>query len=120
MTAWHALFRMGKPVMPGSTVLVLGTGGVSIFALQFARSAGAQVIATSSSDEKLARVRALGASAGINYVTTPDWDQEVMRLTAGRGADCIIEVGGVGTLQRSINALGRGRKDHVDWPADRP
>jgi NADPH:quinone reductase-like Zn-dependent oxidoreductase len=110
VTAWHALFRMGKPVMPGSTVLVLGTGGVSTFALQFARSAGAQVIATSSSDEKLARVRELGASAGINYVTTPDWDQEVMRLTAGRGADCIIEVGGVGTLQRSINALGRDGK----------
>lgn len=107
VTAWHALFRMGKPLVPGSTVLVLGTGGVSIFALQFARSAGAQVIVTSSSDDKLARVKRLGASAGINYVATPDWDKEVQRLTAGRGVDCVVEVGGVGTLQTSINALAR-------------
>jgi NADPH:quinone reductase-like Zn-dependent oxidoreductase len=110
VTAWHALFRIGRPLVPGSTVLVLGTGGVSMFALQFARSAGARVIATSSSDDKLARVRQLGASEGINYVATPGWDKEVLRLTAGHGADCIVEVGGVGTLQTSINALARDGK----------
>jgi NADPH:quinone reductase-like Zn-dependent oxidoreductase len=110
VTAWHALFRMGKPVVPGSTVLALGTGGVSMFALQFARSAGARVIVTSSSDEKLTTVRTLGASDGINYATTPDWAKEVLRLTGGHGADCIVEVGGVGTLQRSIDALGRHGK----------
>lgn len=110
VTAWHALFRAGKPLMPGSTVLVLGTGGVSTFALQFARSAGAQVIVTSSSDDKLGRVKTLGASSGINYIATPDWDQQVQRLTGGHGADCVVEVGGVGTLQTSINALARGGK----------
>ena len=110
VTAWHALFRAGKPVIPGSVVLVLGTGGVSTFALQFAHKAGARVIVTSSRDDKLQRVRALGADDGINYLTTPEWDREVMRLTHGAGADCIVEVGGVGTLPRSMNALARGGK----------
>jgi NADPH:quinone reductase-like Zn-dependent oxidoreductase len=110
VTAWHALFRLGKPVTPGSTVLVLGTGGVSTFALQFARAAGCRVIATSSSDEKLIRARDLGAALTINYRVEPEWDQAVMRLTDGQGADCVIEVGGVGTMQRSINALARGGK----------
>jgi NADPH:quinone reductase-like Zn-dependent oxidoreductase len=110
LTAWHALFRIGKPVTPGSTVLVLGTGGVSTFALQFAKAAGCRVIATSSSDQKLARARILGADLGVNYQTAADWDQEVLRLTDGQGADCVVEVGGVGTLQRSINALARGGK----------
>jgi NADPH:quinone reductase-like Zn-dependent oxidoreductase len=110
VTAWHALFRAGKPLLPGSVVLVLGTGGVSTFALQFAHTAGARVIVTSSRDDKLQRARALGASEGINYTTTPDWDREVMRLTHGAGADCIVEVGGVGTLPRSMNALARGGK----------
>ena len=110
LTAWNALFRRGKPVTPGSTVLVLGTGGVSMFALQFARSAGARVLVTSSSDEKLTRAVHLGATAGINYTATPDWDKEVLRLTAGRGADCIVEVGGIGTLQRSMKALARDGK----------
>jgi NADPH:quinone reductase-like Zn-dependent oxidoreductase len=110
VTAWNALFRRGPPVAPGSTVLVLGTGGVSIFALQFARIAGARVLVTSSSDEKLARVRHLGATAGINYTAIPDWDKEVLRLTSGQGADCIVEVGGIGTLQRSIKALARDGK----------
>jgi NADPH:quinone reductase-like Zn-dependent oxidoreductase len=73
----------------------------------FARAAGARVIATSSSDEKLQRAKALGASDGINYKETPDWDKEVLRLTGGRGADCVVEVGGVGTLPRSMNAIGR-------------
>ncbi len=110
VTAWHALFRTGKPLVPGSTVLILGTGGVSIFALQFACRAGARIIVTSSSDEKLARVKELGASHGINYLATPDWDKEVLRLTAGHGADCVIEVGGLGTLPTSINALAREGK----------
>jgi NADPH:quinone reductase-like Zn-dependent oxidoreductase len=91
-------------------VLVLGTGGVSIFALQFARAAGGRVIATSSSDEKLGRARDLGAALGINYRNEADWDKAVLRLTNGQGADCVIEVGGVGTMQRSINALARGGK----------
>jgi NADPH:quinone reductase-like Zn-dependent oxidoreductase len=95
-------------VRPGDTVLVLGTGGVSIFALQFARLAGARVLVTSSSDEKLARAMALGAAACVNYRTTPAWDQEVLRLTDGKGADHVVEVGGVGTLGRSIQALAVG------------
>ncbi len=110
LTAWHALFRMGKPVTPGATVLVLGTGGVSTFALQFAKAAGCRVIVTSSSDQKLARARQLGADLGVNYQAVPDWDNEVLRLTGGQGADCVVEVGGVGTMQRSVNALARGGK----------
>ena len=109
VTAWHALMEIGH-VQPGHTVLVLGTGGVSMFALQFARLAGARVLVTSSSDEKLARARKLGAAAGINYRATPAWDQEVLRLTEGRGVDCIVEVGGGGTLGRSIQAIGLGGK----------
>jgi NADPH:quinone reductase-like Zn-dependent oxidoreductase len=105
VTAWHALFRAGRPVTAASTVLVLGTGGVSIAALQLARSAGARVVATSSSDEKLARVKALGAADGINYTRTPEWAQEVRRLTGGRGVDCVVEVGGAGTLSRSMQSL---------------
>ena len=110
VTAWHALFRAGRPVHAGDTVLVLGTGGVSIFALQLARSAGARVIATSSTDEKLERVIALGASDAINYRRTPDWEKEVLRLSGGRGVDCVVEVGGGGTFARSLQALGRGGK----------
>jgi NADPH:quinone reductase-like Zn-dependent oxidoreductase len=107
VTAWHALMVIGH-VQPGDSVLVLGTGGVSMFALQFARLAGARVLVTSSSDDKLARARALGAADGVNYRTTPNWEQEVLRLTDGRGVDCIIEVGGGGTLGRSIQAIGMG------------
>src|SRR5437762_227697 len=83
--------------LAGSTVLVLGTGGVSILALQLARAAGARVIATSSSDEKLERVKALGAAVGINYTRHPDWEHEVVRATDGRGVDCVVEIGGMGT-----------------------
>src|SRR4030095_5009784 len=108
VTAWHALFRAGRPVKAGDTVLVLGTGGVSVAALQFARAAGARVIATSSSDEKAARATALGASDVVNYRRTPVWEQEVRRLTAERGVDCVVEVGGAGTLARSMRARGRG------------
>jgi len=104
VTAWNALM-VHDHVTPGDTVLLLGTGGVSIFGLQFARMNGARVIITSSSDEKLERARALGADAGINYRTTPDWDQAVLELTGGRGADHIVEVGGAGTLAKSFASV---------------
>ena len=110
VTAWHALMHAGRPLTAGDTVLALGTGGVSMFALQFAAAAAARVILTSSSDEKIARGRSLGASDGINYRTTPEWDQEVLKLTRGRGVDCVIEVGGVGTLNRSFQSLAFGGK----------
>jgi NADPH:quinone reductase-like Zn-dependent oxidoreductase len=110
VTAWHALALVGRPVRAGETVLVLGTGGVSIFALQLARAMGAQVIATSSSDEKLERVKALGATGLVNYRRTPEWDKEVLRLTGGRGVDCVIEVGGVSTMPLSFNSLARAGK----------
>ena len=105
VTAWNALMVAGKPIAPGDTVLVLGAGGVSIWALQLAHAAGARVIVTSSSDEKIERAKALGASDGINYRRHPQWDQEVMRLTEGRGVDCVVEVGGQGTLARSFRSL---------------
>jgi NADPH:quinone reductase-like Zn-dependent oxidoreductase len=107
VTAWHALIENGG-VAPGETVLLIGTGGVSIFALQFARLAGARVLVISSSDQKLERARALGADGCINYRTTPEWDREVLRLTQGRGVDHVIEVGGAGTLGRSISAAAAG------------
>ena len=106
VTAWNALME-GKITRPGDTVLTLGTGGVSILALQIAKAAGARVIVTSSSDEKLARAKALGADATINYRRTPNWDQEVLALTSGRGADHIVEVGGAGTLPRSLHAVAQ-------------
>jgi len=107
VTAWNAVVTSGA-VKPGDTVLVQGTGGVSIFALQFARLAGARVIATSSQDNKLERVIQLGAADGINYKKTPDWDKKVRELTGGRGADQIIEVGGAGTLPASLRAVRLG------------
>jgi NADPH:quinone reductase-like Zn-dependent oxidoreductase len=107
VTAWNALVESGG-IKPGDTVLVQGTGGVSLFALQFARMAGARVIATSSSDDKLARARELGAADVINYKTTPDWDKRVRELTAGKGVDQIVEVGGAGTLTRSMRAVRTG------------
>ncbi|HXX20205.1 MAG TPA: NAD(P)-dependent alcohol dehydrogenase [Candidatus Acidoferrum sp.] len=109
-TAWNALMSVGTRIKPGDTVLCLGTGGVSMFALQFARAAGARVIVTSSSDEKIERARKLGASEGVNYKTHPDWEKEVLKLTGGRGVDCVIENGGIGTLQRSFECVGWGGK----------
>jgi NADPH:quinone reductase-like Zn-dependent oxidoreductase len=106
VTAWHALVTSGH-LAAGETVLVQGTGGVSIFALQFARLSGARVIATSSSDKKLERVRELGASDVINYKTTPDWGRKARELT-GRGADHVVEVGGAGTLPQSLEAVRIG------------
>lgn len=103
LTAWRALMADG-PLKPGDTVLVQGTGGVSIFALQFAKAAGATVIATSSSDEKLERLKALGADHLINYRKDENWGETARNLTDGRGVDHIIEVGGAQTLQQSMQA----------------
>lgn len=107
LTAWVAVVEQGG-VRAGDTVLVQGTGGVSTFALQFAKAAGARVIVTSSSAEKLAAARERGADEGIDYVATPDWHREVKRLTGGRGADLVVEVGGAGTLARSLGAVRVG------------
>ena len=107
VTAWHALVGEGS-MKSGDTVLVQGTGGVSIFALQFARIGGARVIVTSSSDEKLKRALAMGASDGINYKSTPDWDKRVRELTDSRGVDYIVEVGGAGTLTQSMKCIKAG------------
>jgi NADPH:quinone reductase-like Zn-dependent oxidoreductase len=109
-TAWNALMIAGTRVKPGDTVLCIGTGGVSMFALQIARAAGARVIVTSSSDAKIERARGLGASDGVNYKTHPDWEKEVLALTGGRGVDCVIENGGMGTLARSFECVGYGGK----------
>jgi NADPH:quinone reductase-like Zn-dependent oxidoreductase len=106
VTAWHALITEGC-LKPGDTVVTLGSGGVSLFALQFSKLAGARVIATSGSDEKLSKLREMGASDGINYKTTPDWDKQVRGLT-GAGADHIVEVGGASTLPRSLKAVRMG------------
>lgn len=107
LTAWHGLMERGK-LRPGQTVLALGTGGVSVFALQIASAAGAKVVITSSSDEKLARTRELGAWETVNYRENPEWDSKVFELTGKRGADHVIEVGGPGTLGRSMNAVAAG------------
>ena len=106
VTAWHAVIESG--VKPGETVLVLGTGGVSLFALQFARLAGARVIVTSGSEEKLEKARQAGATDGINYKSAPDWDRQVRELTGGAGADLVVEVGGAGTLPQSLKAVRTG------------
>lgn len=107
LTAWNCLIA-GGGLGAGETVLLLGTGGVSIFALQFAAAAGARVIITSSSDEKLERARSMGAHETINYRKTPDWAGRVMELTGGRGADHALEVGGPGTMEQSIEAVRVG------------
>jgi len=107
VTAWNALHR-GQAVTAGDTVVVQGTGGVSIFALQFAKLLGARVLGTSSSDAKLERARQLGLDAGLNYRQHPEWDKWVVEQTGGQGADRVIEVGGAGTLNRSLRALRIG------------
>jgi NADPH:quinone reductase-like Zn-dependent oxidoreductase len=107
VTAWQGLVTDGQ-VKPGDSVLVQGTGGVSLFALQFARLAGARVLITSSSDAKLQRARELGAAEGINYKTTPEWGERVRELTGGRGVDHVVEVGGAGTLGQSLRAVRMG------------
>jgi NADPH:quinone reductase-like Zn-dependent oxidoreductase len=107
VTAWNALVASGD-IHAGDTVLTQGTGGVSLFALQFARLSGAAVIATSSSDAKLARALQMGAAHGINYKTNPDWEKKVLELTGNVGADHVVEVGGAGTLPRSFKAVRTG------------
>jgi len=104
VTAWNALFVTGG-LRPGQTVLLLGTGGVSIWALQLAKAAGMRAIITSSSDAKLERARALGADATINYTTHPEWSAEVRRLNGGEGVDVVLEVGGEKTAQQSLASV---------------
>jgi NADPH:quinone reductase-like Zn-dependent oxidoreductase len=112
LTAWNALAEVGE-VKSGETVLVLGTGGVACFALSFAKMHGAQVFITSSSDEKLARAKALGADVPINYASQPDWDEEILTQTGGVGIDHVIEVGGPGTLEKSMNAVRSGGSIYI-------
>jgi len=107
VTAWNTLF-VEAALKPGDSVLLLGTGGVSILALQLAKAAGLRAIITSSSDDKLERARALGADVTINYRKTPEWQDEVLRQTEGRGVDLVVEVGGEGTLKRSIASTRMG------------
>lgn len=104
VTAWHALFEH-TAMAPGDSVLIQGTGGVSIFALQFAHVAGLRTIVTSSSDQKLQRARELGANETVNYKQTPEWDEAARKLTAGQGVDHVIEVGGSETMPRSLKAV---------------
>ena len=108
VTAWNAIFESSNAVKPGDTVLLLGTGGVSVLGLQLAKAAGLRTIITSSSDEKLQRARELGAHHTINYRTTPEWQEEVLRFTHGAGADVVLEVGGQGTVNRSVASCAMG------------
>ena len=108
VTAWNAIFESSNGIQPGDTVLLLGTGGVSVLGLQLARAAGLNTIITSSSDDKLQRAKDLGAHHVINYRTTPEWQEEVLRLTGGLGADVVLEVGGQGTVNRSVAAAAMG------------
>ena len=107
VTAWQSMVSLGK-MKAGDTILILGTGGVSIFALQFAGAAGARSIVTSSSDEKLGRATALGATHVVNYKTTSEWGKKVLDLTDGVGVDQVVEVGGAGTLGQSMEATRVG------------
>ena len=103
LTAWHALVEVGR-LKPGESVAILGTGGVSSFAIAFAKMQGAFVFLTSSSDEKLSRGKALGADVLVNYKSTPEWDAEILKQSGGAGVDHVLEVGGAGTMERSMNA----------------
>jgi len=109
LTAWRVLFEDGGR-LAGETVVLEGTGGVSVFGLQFAHAAGLRTIVTSSSDAKLERARALGADYLINYRRTPEWSAEVLRITEGRGAETILEVGGAGTFPEALKAVAVGGK----------
>jgi NADPH:quinone reductase-like Zn-dependent oxidoreductase len=109
VTAWHGLFVAGA-LQPGQTVLLQGTGGVSIFGLQLAQTAGVRVIILSSSDAKLERARAMGADETINYKTEPDWEKKVLALTGGEGVDLTLEVGGTGMLSRTLRATRYGSR----------
>jgi NADPH:quinone reductase-like Zn-dependent oxidoreductase len=126
LTAWRALVHAGG-IMAGDTVLIQGTGGVSIFALQFAKTMGARVLGISGSDEKLQRARSLGLDAGLNYRTTPEWAPWVLEQTGGAGADIVVEVGGTGTFGQSLAAVRMGGTvaqigvlSHADQPLSIP
>ncbi|QJE00041.1 NAD(P)-dependent alcohol dehydrogenase [Massilia forsythiae] len=108
VTAWNAIFESSNQVKPGDTVLLLGTGGVSVLGLQLAHAAGLKTIITSSSDAKLQRAKELGAQHTINYRNVPEWQEAVLRATADAGADVVLEVGGQGTVNRSIAASAMG------------
>ena len=123
LTAWNAVMETVPRMNPGATLLTLGTGGVSLFAIQFAQASGFRVIATTSSEEKVSRLRALGVADVVNYKETPDWEQEVLRLTNGHGVDQVIEVGGTGTLPKSLKGCplwGGGELDWADHRLQRP
>ncbi len=107
LTAWNALLTEGR-LAPGQWVLTLGTGGVSVFAIQIGKALGGNVIVTSSSDEKLERARALGADVGINYKKSPRWDKDVLDATKGQGADIVVETGGIATMSTSLKAARAG------------
>lgn len=107
VTAWNGLFKYGR-LQPGQFVLLEGTGGVSIFGLQFASAAGAKPVITSSSDEKLARARSLGAVATVNYRQFPEWQKEVLKATGGKGVSHVLEIGGKDTLANAVGSLGLG------------
>lgn len=107
VTAWGAVVKLGG-IKPGEVVLTQGTGGVSLFALQFAKMIGAQVIASSSSDAKIERLKKLGADQTVNYISVPEWGKFARDMTASRGVDLVVEVGGVGTLNESIRATRIG------------
>ena len=108
VTAWNAIFVSSNAIKPGDTALFLGTGGVSVLGMQLAKAAGLRTIITSSSDEKLQRARELGAHHTINYQSIPEWHEEVLALTQGRGANVVLEVGGKGTVNRSVSAAAMG------------
>jgi NADPH:quinone reductase-like Zn-dependent oxidoreductase len=107
LTAWSALLGP-RPILPGETVLTIGTGGVALFALQFARLFGARVVSITSTEAKAKRLRELGADDVINYITTPDWDRAVRERTSGRGAEHVIETGSIDTLTRSVACTAEG------------
>ena len=108
LTAWNGLVESANPLAPGATVLTLGTGGVSVFAAQFAKALGYEVIATSSDESKIKRLKAMGVNNTVNYKRNPEWDKEVLAINGGRNVDHMIEVGGSGTLQRSLNVIKAG------------
>ena len=108
VTAWNAIFVSSDGVNPGDTVLLLGTGGVSVLGMQLAKAAGLRTIITSSSDDKLQRARELGAHHTINYQQIPEWHEEVLAITQGKGANVVLEVGGKGTVNRSVSSAAMG------------
>ena len=108
LTAWNGLVESANPLAPGATVLTLGTGGVSVFAAQFAKAHGFEVIVTTSDEDKIKRLKSMGVNKIVNYKQTPEWDKEVLAINGGKNADHVIEVGGSGTLQRSLNVIKTG------------